>query len=342
MMQNIQLEDVENILEQIESTKIIEDKIQKCIELKLDTLELANINIEILQENFFEISHLKKLILKDMQINSLNILNSMCNKNLQLLCLEICNNNIDILDCNVLPNTLQKFNFSNNNTETIIGDFKEGLIELNLSCNKITNINCLFPVSIEILDLTCNELLKKLPNLSQNINFKKIDISDTLISNIDILPDNICYLESCNCHIEVINKLPSNLIVWKSFNGCISKILCNFPINIEELDLYNNNLQQIPEIPTSCINIDLRNNNLFVMPKFSLTNQIQIDLRNNNKLIIPNNIKELNIDTILFDNNKFDDNYINIFQNIIKNRDNSSYYDINNPHYIVLDKIFTI
>lgn len=338
MMQNIQLEDVENILEQIESTKIIEDKIQKCIELKLDTLELAFNNIEILQDNFFEISYLKKLVLKNMQINSLNILNPMCNNNLQLICLEICDNNISILDCNILPNTLQKFNFSNNDTETIIGDFKEGLIELDLSCNKFTDINCLIPVSIEILDLSSNVLLKKLPNLSQNINLKKIDISDTLITNIDILPDSIIHLESCKCHIEVINKLPLNLIVWKSYSGSINKILCDFPINIEELDFYNNNLQQIPEIPISCKNIDLNNNNLLIMPKFSLINQIQIDLRNNNKLLIPNYIKELNIKTILFNENIIKQDYINIFQN----RDNSSYYDNNNPHYIVLNKLYTI
>lgn len=264
----------------------------------------------------------------------------------------ICRGNkIKILDGSVLPNCLKILTFVGNECIEIVG-LKEGIIELSLEDNNLRNLYDKIPNSVVTLDLSKNMLLKNIPKFSDNL--RKLIINRTGVSNIDSLNDNIQFLETCNCFFSIIKNLPKNLIIWKSYISGITSIRCDFPGNLVELDLYNNSLVSVPKLPNAIRTVDLANNELKHIPVFPSTIE-SIDLKKNKEL----NIKELEqlkktlSDTvkILYTEEQETINTFNLFgENLFAQHNRArvsapvthSKYSSENPHYIVLKKVYRI
>jgi hypothetical protein len=183
--------------------------------------------------------------------------------------------------------------------------------------------------------------------------------SNTAISNIDELPDNLENLDSCRCQIKKIKKLPKNLVTWKSYISGIEEIECDFPENLIEIDLFNNQLKTVPNLPKFAQTVDLSNNSLVKLPVIPLSIEL-IDLKQNSKLDvidIQKIEKELpHQSKILYDNappdyfSEFggsDVNYDDLFsrfnfKDFVFSSNQTTEYDDSNPHFIPLKKTYCI
>jgi hypothetical protein len=186
---------------------------------------------------------------------------------------------LKLFNCKILPESLEEFIFSNNNTIGIVG-FKEGLKYINLSANDFKIIYSEFPQSLEKLDISKNTNLCQLPKIERCLNLKSIDFSYTQISNMDNLPDSVEELFANNTNMKTISKFPNELLIFNACHANISEIKTNFPNNLKEFDVYFNNIEVLPNFPDSIENIDLSNNNLKLLPFFPETTSL-IDLTNN-------------------------------------------------------------
>ena len=191
------------------------------------------------------------------------------------------NNNLQFFDASILPDCLTILNCFNNNIKEIIG-LKNGIDDLNLSANSFIEINCEIPESVTMLDISGNSKLKYIPKLYNNgENIKIINMSNTSITTIDHLHDNIIKIEACRCNISVINKLPKNLINLKAYISTIEAINCEFPEFIEEVDLYNNSIISCSSFPKTIKYVDLSYNNLTEIPKVHEDAEGKIDIKFN-------------------------------------------------------------
>lgn len=202
------------------------------------------------------------------------------NKNISLFKnlkkLEIKNNRLRIFHCNILPDSLEEFIFSNNNTIGIAG-FKNGLKYINLSGNDFKEIYCNFPKTLEKLDISKNTNFSRLPRIEKLENLKIINLSHTKISNIDALPNCIEELFANNTNLTQILKFPDNLLC---FNGChanLIEITAKFPAKLREFDIYFNNIEFLQDFPDTIENLDLSNNKLKTIPFFPKTTTL-VDL----------------------------------------------------------------
>lgn len=313
---------------------------------KDNILILDNKIIKYIPNKLIQFTWLELLCIEKTSITNLENIPS----NLKTL---ICrNNNIIKLDGSFLPNTLINLIFINNKCEEIV-NLKEGIIEISLEKNNITQLPNI-PNSVVILNISDNENLEELSQFGNNL--KTLNANDTKITNIDFLNDNIQILETCNCNFSTIKKLPKNLIIWKSCTSTIESIECDFPENLIELNLFNNLLINIPKLPNTLKVINLAENELKHIPLFPLTIQI-INLKNNREL----NTQEIeqlktnlsNNVTLLYDNinDQLTPNMFSLFDKddyFIPNMNNNtqtmsiSKYSNNNPHYIILNKIYRI
>ena len=336
-----------------------ESELKKCIERcgasKDESLEISGKTIASFPKEVLLFNWLQTLNLENTGINTLSEFPP------NLVNLIIKHNNIKILDGSVIPSSVKILVFTDNLTTEIVG-LKEGLTEVALSSNKLSNI-CQIPMSVSILDISDNKMLTSIPNLQYHVNLRGLLINNTSICSInEILPDTLEHLETCRCMLQTIKHLPENLITWKSYISCIENIECSFPENLLELDLFNNSLKTIPELPKKIKTVDLSNNSLTSIPNMPLSIEM-IDLKQNDKLKTED-IQKIEKDfpdtKILYDDtssNYFtnygnDDNYESLlngfnFSNFSFPHGNSqtnhiSEYSETNPHYVPLKKTYCI
>jgi hypothetical protein len=215
-----------------------------------------------------------KLVLMDNLINEIsNFPNS-----LELLNLE---NNV-ILDIPPLPQNLKVLNLSNN----LIDDehmpiLPNGIETIKVAHNKLCDVFKI-PNSVKILDLSHNKCVHELPDMNFDNKLEKIDISYTMIDNIDNLYmcENLTHIDVSSCVIDYIRYLPQNLIVFKCNNSRLDKITCALPNNLNRLELASNNLYSIPDMPDSLKYLDISNNNLRDFPNVP-QKILYIDIRGN-------------------------------------------------------------
>jgi hypothetical protein len=191
------------------------------------------------------------------------------------------NNNLQFFDASILPDCVKILNCFNNNIREIIG-LKNGINDLNLSANSFIEINCEIPESVTVLDISANSKLEKIPKLyNDGENIITINMSNTSITTIDHLHDNIVKIEACRCNISVINKLPKKLTNLKAYISTIEAINCEFPEFIEEADLYNNSIVACASFPKTIKYVDLSYNNLTTIPIVHIESDGKIDIKFN-------------------------------------------------------------
>jgi hypothetical protein len=264
---------------QFNKKKVLEDYLKESEETKNSELKLIDVNFFFFPDRVKDFFWVEKLILDNNKITKLDE-TFLFLKNLKYL--EIKNNKIICLQCDYLPDTLETFIFTGNQTLRIL-NLKNGLKYINFSRNEIRNIESPIPESVIELNLSNNKLMFLLPRIQNCMQLIDLDISNTNIMNIDTLPVNIQVLNAYGCKISQIDKFPRDLIKFIGYRSTITKITAEFPLNLREFDVFNNLLKEVPPFPSSIETIDLSHNILEKMPLFPQTTKT-IDLKENSKL----------------------------------------------------------
>ena len=205
--------------------------------------------------------------------------------------LTINNCNIILFDASVLPTSIKKLKYNNNNTKDIVGLF-ENLIDIEITNNNFRELNSSIPQSTQTLNLSNNTNLKLIPFIPNISAITYLNVCNTRIKSIDNVNNTITNLLCSNCKIKEINSLPTNLQIFICQRAMVTKINCSFPEHIEIMDLSDNILEKIPQLPNNIKQIDLKKNNLIEFPKLPESLQI-IDLLDNKNLEITDEIRQL-------------------------------------------------
>ncbi|MDO5980565.1 COR domain-containing protein [Flavivirga spongiicola] len=169
------------------------------------------------------------------------------------------------------------------------------LYQLNLSNNKIINIECI-PESVKWLYIHKNEIseIKNIPNKTQTLiishnfiskienlpnNIKNLSLFDNNIRKIEKIPNGVELINLSKNNIRKINKLPINAqFINLSYNKIVQ--LENIPLDTQIIDLSHNQISEIKNIPNNIQSFDLSNNRISEIK--NIPNNIQsFDLSNN-------------------------------------------------------------
>ena len=338
----------DNFFINIDDKNQLKKQLEKNKESKNEVLELEGNNIDELPEDLKNYTWVKVLILESTNIKTItNNLPPNLNK-------FICKySSIKSFDASVLPDCVTMLIFIHNNTSEITG-LKEGLLEINLSDNIIRELKSDIPTTTIKLVMSHNKLLFTSPIIPDSV--REYYINETSITNIDDLNDNIEILHTCRCNISEVNKLPSELIDWKCFVSQVEKINCKWPSKMKKLDLFNNLLEEIEELPESLVEADLSNNEFEEIPIFHSAAK-SIDLKQNNKIKLEDFeelLKKFPSVNILYDRpKKFqtmnDMHFLNNFSpEYMFNHNNNapivsfSRFNDDDPNYVPLDKTYVL
>jgi hypothetical protein len=320
-------------------------------------LEIIDIIIDSLPDKIKQFDWIETLILKN------NNLTDLLNLPPNLKTLEVYNNSISELDGDLLPVSVEKLVFKNNDT-VLVFNLKEGIKHLNLGKNDIHEIDKI-PTTVTNLFLLNNNSLNKIPNCKNN-KFEKVDISETNIKDMSNFPDDVESLAACLCTLGDITYLPNKLKKFVAFRSEVSSIKCQLSLELVELDLYENMLSEMQNLPETIKIVDLASNNLKTVPYFPTTIKT-IDFKDNDMLPVDQlkKIKKENPSINITFTNKSESESKNIFDisnnhttNAPQNRQlnfmrqferaNEANYLIgdelneNNPHFIQFTKRYTL
>lgn len=316
---------------------IIESFEDKPSLLKIEKLEEK---ISNLPEKFKEMDWITELVIES------NIgLETLDNLPPNLIKLTIQKNQISIIDGTLLPDILEFLMISRSKVKEV-HNLKEGIIHIDLHSNYI-NFLASIPKTTKIFKISGNPELIEFCELHEGLEI--FDISETSVENIDFLPDSIEQLITTKAIIPIINKLPKNLKSWTSYQSSITKINCELPENLEVLDLYANNLMEIPKVPRSIKRVDLSQNELTKICDFPYDLIEKLELNNNKNLPIDKIWKEINKlrnkKIILYDDvDANTDPDTDADKDVTASFDYLKYnsYSTDNPYYIVFTKTYTI
>lgn len=203
-----------------------------------------------------------------------------------------CIKHMDVSGCKLknlknLPPNLERLDARNNElTELFSSEIPDNVSELHVSKNKITFVDLSMSPNIETLNISCNPLTNLLlfpPNINalsvasscidttepfKDLKFLKIlKISSTEIDNLSELPDGIAELHATKIQLEkcngIIESLPQDIEKFVANDSGI-RILNfeSFPPFLKYLDLSNNELRCLPELPEKLEFLDVSNNSL--------------------------------------------------------------------------------
>jgi hypothetical protein len=237
-------------------------------------LVLSGQHILMIPEVLAQYEWVEELVIRNTKIQKIENLPT------KLTDLTIENNLIPVLNGHILPNTIMNLKFTMNKTLNIVL-LKEGIINLDLSYNSFSEVRCLIPSTVQTLKISYNKNFHKLPMFeNEGENLRTLEIASTQITCIDELPNSIIYLDTSECPINTVNKLPKNLTVWKSYKSEIKQICCEFPDGLSEIDISDSKLETCPNFNAEIKTIDISSNFLVTIPDFPFTVQ-SVDVTNN-------------------------------------------------------------
>lgn len=264
---------------EMSSNSRIHDILLKCREKKLKKLEISNCKIEKIPEVVSTFTWVKKVFITNCPIITLENLPPFSE---ELTYIGEDSHNISMLDGTILPETLKSISIMRCKNLTIT-NIKDNVTDLSISQVIKLNIEEKLNDSITVLKLhDCN--LEEIPYDKLPSKLKSLYILNNRITSIDILPSSITHLDACNnARLSVINNLPPHLEVLKLYNCRIRAIKCSLPDTINELDLYNNFIESLPNIPRDLETVDLCDNLLCELPDLPKSVK-NIDIRRNQRL----------------------------------------------------------
>lgn len=213
--------------------------------------------------------------------------------------LDLENNNLSRIDLRMFKN-LKKLEVSHND------DLNHSLVklpscleELDISHCKLTKLpEC--PDSLMALNCSFNNLAE-LNDLNQGLLM--IDFSGNDMVTIPELPDSISLINCSNSNFtEDIEKLPPNLESLVAYACDIKKLSCVLPGTLTFLDLTNNSLDEMPDLPNSIETVKL-SSNLITDIKTIPPSVKKLSLRNNYISTVPDDLLKRDDLTLKLDGN---------------------------------------
>lgn len=248
-----------------DNSKKFEREISDIVTNENERVYIFDIKISELPEIFKTFTFVKEMYLQDTLLNSLNNLPP------NLRQLKIINGDFEVFDGKLIPSTVTDIIFKRCSIKRVI-NLQEGIKKLDLNKNSIEFIESEMPESLIYCNLSDNDL-KVLPKFKNNL--RELFVNDTKIESIDDLPDSVLEIYATSNSIPIINNLPKALEVLKIYKSEIIGIKCKIPDSVRILDLYDNNLRNVPNIPNSIVEIDLTANLLNELPSFKHCNKLR-------------------------------------------------------------------
>jgi hypothetical protein len=214
-----------------------------------------------LPEIFSTFIELKELTILGCEIKSLKHLPP------NLKYLKIYNGVLTHIDSSDIPPTIVEVAFPNNCIESF--DLSETNIEtITLNYNALSK-RLIFPKKIVkiIARNTCLINTKCFTNLQYLLH---LVLDNSSITNIDNIPDNVAYVSISGCDIYkdavtpgIINRLPRNIRQFISKQSGITRFsFTEFPDGLNSLDLFKNHIQKLPKLPRTMHFVDISDNEL--------------------------------------------------------------------------------
>lgn len=341
--QNSQL--IENNNRELLMRKLEESKLKKNPELRL-----SGKTINHLPEELKTFDWITTLIIEVTEIKKID---HNLPPNMKIF---ICKyNTIPIFDCSVLPDSVNSISFQYNETE-VISNLKDGIVNLDVSQNKLRCIDGELSNSLVKLNVNENKNFRFTQNLPNSL--EELFANGTEITSIDNFNEGLKKLHTCRCNkLETIQKIPSTLKEWRNFSSGTKEILCALPHGMTHFDMYHNWLTKCPDLPDTMIDVDLSSNDLEEIPHFFPTIK-KIDLKQNSKIShddIETLRKEMPTVTIVFDFNRqynqhtYHHNYQNYHNNNYFNHQNKRNnimfkpeFAKDDPNVVVLTKTYVL
>jgi hypothetical protein len=237
----------------IDLVKIYENPNEKKAEFTQITFKL-----DMLPPALLRFNHLTELVIKKCDLAELNKLPP----NIEKIVLNNCG--LKIISCQEFPNTLKIIDLCHNEIELFI-DIKKTITHLYLDNNNLQYIHDIPEDSqLKVLSLKNNQI--KTVDFLVDVNLIELYLNNNSIENIDILSNTIEILEISKNNIFTIAILPENLKTLIAFHCKIHKFLFELPYFLEKLDLYNNNLEELPEFNKFLKWLDISSNDLRKIP----------------------------------------------------------------------------
>jgi len=247
-------------------------------------LELFNVNFPdgIIFNRVQRLDKVQKIKIVDTNITTLANIPSNVNEIL------IKKGEISIANFTLISNVEQVVNISiiNNKIKTILYlNLLKNLVYIDLSQNDITEIPQL-PENVLTFIATHNKI-KKIQNLNKNL--LELNLSNNLISEFHMIPDCVESINISRNEIRIVDVSSfKKLKVFKAYNNRIKIIIGPISPYIEVFDVFNNELQKIPDLGLHIKEIDLSNNDFKVLPKFGTSVLERLDITRNPLLNLSN------------------------------------------------------
>jgi len=227
--------------------------------------------------------------------------------------LNLLFNDISEFDGSTFTN-IKRLYISNNKTKKFI--FPPNCTNVDISNNDINDIGD-FPDSLKKLDCSNNNL-SKFGKINRAI--VKIDFS---CNNFDDFPDcsllgKLIFIDGSKNGISEIDNLPSGLDVLIMKDCKLTKINCVLPPSLTAVNLSDNLLTEMPDLPTNIDEIDLSDNRINDLKDIPDSVKI-LDVSNNCLTEIPDELKkrkDLKLDykkNFIGDNSDGSDNEFDLF-----------------------------
>jgi hypothetical protein len=202
--------------------------------------------------------------------------------------------NICIANFKLVHQLINKITIINNKINKIFHlEVLSNLVFLDLSQNNLEEIPPL-PINVLTFIATHNKI-KQIINL--NSKLVDLNLSNNLISEMCNVPHQIESINISRNMIKLVDLSPfTNLKVFKAYNNKLDLIIGPISSYIEVFDVFNNELEKIPDIGEKIKEIDLSNNDLKVLPKFGTSVLERIDITKNPLLKLSDDEMQMLID----------------------------------------------
>lgn len=257
----------------------------------LSTFEWVK-NLSIMNNKITEIKvehlppNLEQLDLQKNDIDELKIDKPI--KSLKVLNLSY--NSIGEFDGSMFPN-LVNLEISNN-ALIEFKDYPPNIEELNIAGNNISELGD-FPKSLKKILAEANSL-EVLPEMNDGL--EHVDFDNNEFVEFPEFPDSVEHIDFNYNNVSTIDHLPEKLKYFSIFNNAVEKINCELPDLIEEIDLSNNSLDDMPTLPPNSKKVDISNNTIYELvdipesvEEFDCSDNIILDIPQ--ELLLRKNLK---------------------------------------------------
>lgn len=224
--------------------------------LCIDTCNTDNVDVKLL--TLKPTSYMKHLMMVDYRLCIWPAMLNQC-KGIQQL--DLSHNNLKSLPtglATLLP-YLRKLNLSHNRL-TNLPALPNSITELELNDNLITDVDGCLPSGCQFLNLANNAIQSLPPDLPFGLLALNISNNPDTEQLPEVLPPFLETLLITGCHINRLPEImPFNLVTFLAEHNELISINVIWPVSIEQINVQDNHITEIPECIATCKNLRFLN-----------------------------------------------------------------------------------